>query len=235
MWYTNQKRVGTHLPRLLRINENHFAFPRERRVCTFAHPTFNQLKELQLMTEQDKQETLDGEIFVDEAPEFSPEDWDDDADADAWEPGAPLPFLIADKAFLKADAQATAASRTIYQRKLATWRDPTSIEFKNKCVDWIVIGGFKTCRGWRQYTRIRVNTAVLTVKTATPQNLQNVIADCMRQSAVVGAVAAIVSGGTAALTAAERAFQACLAVKLGAELISVSVNVKTQKTKWSKV
>ncbi|WP_431244153.1 hypothetical protein ACQ9BO_07190 [Flavobacterium sp. P21] len=122
---------------------------------------------------------------------------------------------------------------TLYERVLFVTKDPTSLpNTREKCVKWCSAGPIKTCCGWKiQYKWLYV-TGVLKVSTARPVNIQEAIEDCLKQGAIVVAITTIISGGSVAIPAAEAAFKACLASKLGENLLTVSITLHHKRGDW---
>lgn len=169
---------------------------------------------------------VDGEIYYD--PALIPADGilKDDVE---FEPDESHPHSF--------DAQATNGSkRVIYERRLARWKDLTTPpKTKAKCTKMcnIVVG--KTCCRWKAYKKWLYRTSTLRVTTSVPTDIEKVVEECVKTAAVAAAIAAIVSGGSAAAAAAEKAFFACLAKKIGSDLLGVQVVNQSKWGNWSPI
>jgi hypothetical protein len=131
---------------------------------------------------------------------------------------------------------------TIYRRKIAGWRDPFTLpNTRLTCLREVRIPGdgyvcveFKT-----EYQWLYVDLFVVVV-VATPYDLKSIVEECLKQSAIAAAIAAIivaVGSGGAALAAAKEvflvAFQACLVLKIKqGDLLSVRLEDKTYRGGW---
>jgi hypothetical protein len=122
---------------------------------------------------------------------------------------------------------------TIFERVLFKTKDPTSLPHtRKKCVKMCSAGPAKFCCGWKIQYRWLYVTGVLRVTTSAPVNIKDAVEDCLKQAGVVAAITAVVSGGTAAIAAAEAALKACLLSKLGNNLLTVSINLHHQRGDW---
>jgi len=125
------------------------------------------------------------------------------------------------------------AETTLFERVLFKTKDPTSLpNTREKCVKWCRVGPVKTCCGWKIQYRWLYVTCVIKVTTSTPVNINDAVEDCLKQGAIVAAITVIISGGTAAIPAAEAAFKACLLSKLGNNLLSVSISLHHNRGDW---
>lgn len=115
-----------------------------------------------------------------------------------------------------------APTRTIYERTLARWKDPfTPPQSRAECVKWATGPGFKICIGWKVQWKWMYTTAYTRVSTADPEDIPRAINECLVTAAVAGALAAVVSGGSAAIPTFEGVLKGCLVVKLKS-LVSVA-------------
>lgn len=127
-----------------------------------------------------------------------------------------------------------ATSGPIYERKLARWKDPTTPpKTRNKCVKMCRVGPVRTCCGWKLETRWMYRTATLQVWTKTPADVEKAIENCLGVAAIAAAVAAIITGGSAAVAIAEKLFFTCLSSKLGDLLLSVKIDTSSSWGDWS--
>jgi hypothetical protein len=173
---------------------------------------------------------LDGEIYLD--PKTAPQP---SSNSDWSTTGAPddTENYFEDDYFIDAGQDTQTAGRTIYERVIAKWKDPTSLPHsRKKCAKWCYAGPLKTCCGWKLQYRWIYNTATVRVTTSTPQNIEKAVNDCMKTAAVVAAITAIFGGGASAIAAAEKAFEACLFKKFGDELLSVAIKIKPRRGSW---
>lgn len=121
-----------------------------------------------------------------------------------------------------------------YERELAVWKDPLTLPHsRSECVKWAsghipFDGDWKTCIGWKLQFQWLYVRAVLAVTASKPEHIDRAVEECLRTAAVAAALAAIVSGGTAAVGTFEAVMKGCLVEKLAS---SVSVTVRTP-TYW---
>lgn len=124
--------------------------------------------------------------------------------------------------------------RTVWSRRLKDWVDPlTPPQTRTECVKYAQVGPIKTCVGWKTQTRTMRNTATVIVSLSTPADIKKDIDDCVKTAAVVAAIAALKSGGAAAIAALEKTFFACMKAKLGSNLVSVKVSITSRWSGWS--
>lgn len=122
----------------------------------------------------------------------------------------------------------------IYTRKLASWKDLTTPpKTRMKCVKTCRVGPIKTCCGWKVQYKWYYRTATLIVSTKIPKDIKKEVEDCIKTAIVASAITAIVSGGTAAIAAAEKAFYGCLLTKLGDDLVNVKIDLRGTWGDWS--
>jgi len=176
----------------------------------------------------------DGEIYLldylDNAPpppshETLTQERENSSDVDLW--GEFQPYYIVE--------EARTAQTTLYERTLFRTKDPTSFPHTRKeCVKWASSSfpPIRTCIGWKFQYRYIYITAVLRVTTSTPVNIKNSVEECLKQSAIIAAITAILSGGTAAIATAKAALKACLLTKLGSNLLTVSINLHHRRGDW---
>lgn len=171
-----------------------------------------------------KEEILDGQIFLDEADlpsqrETLPED------EVVWESDETHPYEIVVDVDLK--------SGVIFQRLLAKWVDPTTPpKIKNKCVKMCGTGPFRTCCGWKLQKKWYYRKANLIVSTREPADIKKAVESCIKVAAIAAAIAAIVSGGSAAAAIANEMLTACLTEKLGNNLVSVRISLNGGWGNW---
>lgn len=131
------------------------------------------------------------------------------------------------------DIPESAESSTIYKRKLASWKDITTLpKSRTKCVKMARAFGIKTCVGWKTQLKWYYRHAHVIVSVKSPMDVKNIVEDCIRTAAVAGAIAAIISGGSAAATAVEKTLSICLKIKLGSELVGVRVEFGGKWGSW---
>lgn len=174
---------------------------------------------------------LDGEIYL--APTGVPEPSSSRDDSTTQEGYDSMENFFEDDYFLDAQADTKESGRTIYERVIAKWKDPTSPPHtRKKCVKWCRVGPVKTCCGWKLQYRWIYNTATVRVTTSTPQDIPRALNSCIQTAAVAAAIAGILSGGAAAIIVAERAFEACLVKKFGGDLLTVAIKIKSRRGDW---
>ncbi len=123
--------------------------------------------------------------------------------------------------------------RLVWSRRLMDWTDPTTPpKTRTKCVKYATVGPIKTCVGWKTETKWLRKTATIIVSLKTAADIKKDIDNCVKTAAIIAAIAAIKSGGTAAIAALERTFFACLQAKLGANIVSVKLNINSRWTGW---
>jgi hypothetical protein len=168
---------------------------------------------------------LDAEIYIgDESP--PPTDADTERMLSASEFWAEQP---AD------DETKLAADEVVYQRTLAKWKDPTTPpHVKKECARWFrsKFPRIKTCVGWTLRYQWLYRVAELRVVAADQTDLKNAVEQCLIESAVVGVIAGIASGGNAAIAAAEIALKICLARKLAENAFTISIIVRSSRGDW---
>jgi hypothetical protein len=161
---------------------------------------------------------LDGQIFLsDEGARTSPPG-PPDGKAGSFGPfGGEAPFVF---------TPPKAGKGVIYQREIAHWKDPLTLPHSRaECVKWSsghipFDGDWKTCIGWKVQWQWMVVTAWLSVTTTNPEDIRKSVNECFTDAAVVGAVAGVISGGSAALGTFEGVMKGCLVAKL-TDLVSV--------------
>lgn len=123
----------------------------------------------------------------------------------------------------------------LYERVLAKWKDPTSLPHsRNKCVKYFTtkFPRIKTCIGWKLEFAWIYRTATLRVTTGKEIDIGAVVEKCLAESAIIAAIAGLVTGGSAAAAAAEASFKACLLRRIGKDLLTVSVSFHTTRGDW---
>tara|TARA_B100001179_G_scaffold209480_1_gene175442 strand:- start:730 stop:1248 length:519 start_codon:yes stop_codon:yes gene_type:complete len=168
-------------------------------------------------------ENIDGEIFLEkggEPPVYDIEDHEDEFET----------VVLED-----ATSFAELSSNGIFEKTLAKWRDPTSPpHIKKKCAKWIRTGfpPMKICVGWTLKYRWIYRTAILRVRAPGQDDIDAIVHDCLKKSAVAAVIAGVASGGAAALKAAEAALLTCLKSELSDAEIEVSIRMKTIRGPW---
>lgn len=130
-----------------------------------------------------------------------------------------------------------------WRRKLLRTKNPLAAapQSRTKCVKWFKtkFPPIKTCIGWKTEWRYMYTTATLVVVIADGQDIRKEVEDCLRDAAIAAAVAAILAAiatGGAALGAAidlfVKLFTACLAKKLGTDLVSIRIDMKNEWGDW---
>lgn len=171
-----------------------------------------------------KEEKLDGQIFLSENDLPSQRN-ESPTDEVVWESDETHPYEIAIGSVSK--------SEVIFQRLLAKWIDPTTPpKIRNKCVKMCGTGPFTTCCGWKLQKKWYYREATLIVSTKVPDDIKKAIEGCIKVAAIAAVIAAIVSGGSAAVATAEKMLTACLTEKLGSNLASVKINLNGGWGNW---
>ena len=174
---------------------------------------------------------LDGEIYLD--PKGAPAPTSSADNSSTQVGNDPTEQFFEDDYFIDAQQDTRASGRTLFERVIAKWKDPTSLPHtRKKCVKMCQIGPLKTCCGWKLQYKWIYNTATVRVTTSTPQDIPKALNDCIQTAAVAAAIAGILSGGAAAIIAAERAIEACLVKKFGGDLLTVAIKVKPRRGAW---
>ncbi|WP_321958225.1 hypothetical protein [Paraburkholderia bannensis] len=133
------------------------------------------------------------------------------------------------------------AGTTVAVRKLAGWRDPTTLpQSKTDCVKDCHITPWDTfCCGWAVRWRYMDCELFVEVKVAKPQDIVTALEDCLKEAALTAAVAGIVTAimtGGSGVGAAEEAFvvdlKICLAKKLS-DIVGVRVYEACGWSDWS--
>lgn len=169
---------------------------------------------LAIATSASAQQKLDGRIFLKEA----------DVPNELWSPS--LPGETRGPRF-SIDRPRAGTKSVIYERALARWKDITTLpQSREECVDWAwgdipFDGQWKTCIGWKVQWRWMYTTAYVRIATADQADIGTALDDCLKTAACAGALAGIISGGSAAITTFEGVLKACLVSKLPS-LISVA-------------
>jgi hypothetical protein len=111
-------------------------------------------------------------------------------------------------------------NNVIYQRQIARWKDPLTLPHSRaECVKWASghipgDGDWKMCVGWKTQFQWMYVSAFIRVTTAKQEDIGKAIDECFKEAAIAGALAAIITGGTAALGAFEGVIKVCLLAKL---------------------
>lgn len=117
--------------------------------------------------------------------------------------------------------------RGYYERILAVWKDPlTPPKTRMRCVKWAKPWpGSKICVSWAVDEQWMYVRAILGVTWPDEAAAKAATEQCLKEAAVMAALAAILSGGAAALPAFERAMTTCLVRQLNGQ---VGLSVRTQ-------
>ena len=130
----------------------------------------------------------------------------------------------------------TAPPQLKFENLLIKWVDPlTPPKLKNGCVKYCRAGPLKTCCGWKLQKKWMYRRATLVVNFKKPGNVNAIKKDiekCIKAGAAVAAIAAIKSGGTAALSSAQATITACLSAKFTSNLASVKINSSSGWGDW---
>jgi hypothetical protein len=125
----------------------------------------------------------------------------------------------------------------LFTRKLARWKDPLTLPHSRmSCVKWAkghipFDGDYKICIGWKTQWQWMYVTAWLRVETGEESDIGNAINSCLRDAAIAAALAAIVTGGSAAVGTFETVMKGCLASKLP-KLLHVAVWTDSRWGDW---
>jgi hypothetical protein len=109
---------------------------------------------------------------------------------------------------------------TIYERQIARWKDPLTLPHsRSECVKWTTghipfDGDYKICVGWKIQWQWMYVSAFLRVTTANPQDIGHAVDECFKTAAVAAAIAAVITGGSAAVGTFESVMKGCLVAKL---------------------
>ncbi len=126
-----------------------------------------------------------------------------------------------------------ATETVLYERTLLKTKDPTTPpHVRKKCVKKVHYPGGWTCIGWKFEYQWFYVMATLRVTTKSPVDIKSAVEDCLKQGAIAAAIAAIITGGSGAPAAAAAAIKSCLVVKLGQNLLNVSVDLSHEWGKW---
>lgn len=122
----------------------------------------------------------------------------------------------------------SASTALDYGRALGRWIDPTTApQSRTDCVQWASGsypwgGGWRTCTGWRTQFRYMYTTLRAHISTGVPQDISGKLDQCMNTAAVSGALAAIMTSGSAGLAAFQATLSGCLASNL-ASFVNLAV------------
>jgi hypothetical protein len=125
----------------------------------------------------------------------------------------------------------------IYERQIARWKDPLTLPHsRSECAKWATghipfDGDYKICVGWKIQWQWMYVSAFLRVTTANPQDIGSAIDECFKTAAVAAAIAAIVTGGSAAIGTFESVMKACLVAKLP-DVVSVTAYTTSAWGPW---
>ena len=123
----------------------------------------------------------------------------------------------------------------VFEKTLARWKDPTSPpHIKKTCSKWIKTGfpPIKICVGWTIQYRWIYRTAILRVSIPGQTDIEDIVHECLKASAVAAIIAGIASGGTGVIAAAEAALLACLKHKVVDADIGVSIRLASSRGDW---
>lgn len=125
------------------------------------------------------------------------------------------------------------AETVLYERALLKTKDPTTLpHVRKKCVKKVHYPGGWTCIGWKIEYQWFYVMATLRVTTKAPVDIKSAVEECLKQGAIAAAIAAILTGGSGAAAAAAAAIKSCLVIKLGENLLNVSVDLSHEWGKW---
>ena len=133
-----------------------------------------------------------------------------------------------------------AGGRPVVDETLARYIDPlTPPKLRNSCAKWArgripFDGEWKTCIGWKTEFKCMENRWVVIATGPDGYGFGDLTEDlkeCAATSAVAAAVAALVSGGSAAAPTATEAFKLCLSAKVGG-LVAVRIENHSGWTEW---
>lgn len=128
---------------------------------------------------------------------------------------------------------ARTAEVVLYERGLLRTKDPTTLpHVRKKCVKKVTYPGGWTCIGWKIEYKWFFVMATLRVTTKTPVDIKADVEECLKQGAIVAAIAAILTGGSGAAAAAAAAVKSCLLIKLGENLLNVSIDLSHEWGPW---
>jgi hypothetical protein len=181
---------------------------------------------------QDKTKTdqLDGELYL-----SAPAKDRGAMSKPGGEPGYAGPYG-ADQLF-QYDDDEKSTLKGLFTRKLGRWKDPLTLPHSRmECVKWAkgdipFDGQYKICIGWKTQFQWMYVTAWLRVETATESDIGGAINGCLRDAAIAAALAAIVTGGSAAVGTFETVMKGCLASKLP-KLLTVAVWTDSKWGDW---
>lgn len=179
------------------------------------------LKRGNSMSEVDYLDDADGIIFVGDnpAPESEAQDGQPD-DVSEW--GDDL------------DHRDVPDRDIVYKRALFKYKDPTTPpHVRKKCVKKFKYPGGWTCTGWKIQYRWLYRIGTLEVTTVKGVEVKAVLEDCLKEGAIAGLIAAIVSQGSAAGPAAAAAIKTCLVRKLSTGILDVSIRFTSKRGDWS--
>lgn len=130
----------------------------------------------------------------------------------------------------------TKAPYTIYSKRIAIWNDPTTLpKTKWKCKRYIRLPfRGRTCIEWKMYKKYYRRTATLMVTGGqiTTQKIKKAVEASLKEAAIKGIIAGILSNGTAAKAVAVHEFKKSLRKKLRQHLINVKIDLRGGWTKW---
>lgn len=164
---------------------------------------------------------LDGELYLVPAPPSKGA-----MPKQGGEPGYMGPYGTDD--LFQYEDNEKSALKGLFTRKLARWKDPLTLPHSRMdCVKWAkghipFDGDYKICIGWKTQWQWMYVTAWLRVETVDESDIGGAINTCLRDAAVAAALAAIVTGGSAAVGTFGTVMKGCLASKLP-KLVNVAV------------
>jgi len=128
---------------------------------------------------------------------------------------------------------AKSAQTVLFERALLRTKDPTTLpHVRKKCVRKFRYPGGWTCIAWKLEYQWFFVKATLRVTTNTPVDIKSAVEDCLKQGAIIAAIAGVLTGGSGAAAAAAAAVKSCLLVKLGENLLHVSVDLSHEWGPW---
>lgn len=170
-------------------------------------------------------ENFDGQIFLSENELTLARIQNQNFNGDLWEAEESHPIKI--------DFLADRVLTDVFSRLLAKWIDPlTPPKIRNKCVKYCSSGPIRFCCGWKLEKRWYYREATLIVSLKNPKDIRKDVEDCLKTAAIAAAIAAVVSGGSAAIATAEKILFGCLSSKIGSELVSVRISIDGYWGNW---
>ncbi len=127
------------------------------------------------------------------------------------------------------------AKSVLFDRVLVDMLDPlTPPKTRTKCVkdcssDFPPV---RFCCGWKTQFKHMYVRYTLRVSVANPMDIKKIVEECLLTGAVVAALSAFATGGSAAIPAAKSAIYACLKAKISSSLLSVEIYTNSRWGSW---